>query len=114
MRKGGYRVYIEDILISIKKIQCYVGDSSFEDFISNEMKLDAVVRNLEIIGEASRQIPPEIREKYSDIEWRKIGDFRNVLAHEYFGIDHEILWDIIMNKLNPLRAGMQSILNKEE
>jgi len=114
MRKGSCRVYLEDILISINKIQSYIGNSSFEDFINDEMKLDAVVRNLEIIGEASRHIPDEIKEKYSDIEWRKICDFRNILAHEYFGIDHEILWDILMNKLNSLHSGIQSILNKEE
>jgi uncharacterized protein with HEPN domain len=114
MRKGGYRVYLEDILSSISKIQSYIGDSSYDEFIKDEMKLDAVVRNLEIIGEASRHIPAEIKGNYSDIEWRKIGAFRNILAHEYFGIDYEILWDIITSKLNSLHFGIQSILNKEE
>ena len=77
------------------------------------MKVDAVVRNLEIIGEASRNIPVEIKEKYQDIEWRKISDFRNILAHEYFGIDYEILWDIVATKLNPLQSKIQRILDLE-
>jgi len=111
MRRG-HRFYLEDILTSINKIENYIYDSNFEDFVKNEMKLDAVVRNLEIIGEASRNIPAEIKEKYPDVEWRKIGDFRNILAHEYFGIDHEILWDIIMNKLKTLHSKIQSIITE--
>ena len=88
---GGFRLYFEDILASINKIQNYIADSSFEDFIKEEMKLDAVVRNLEIIGEAARNIPAEIKEKYPDVEWRKISDFRNILALEYFGIDNDLV-----------------------
>jgi len=110
----GFRLYLEDILASINKIQNYIFDSSFEDFVKEEMKLDAVVRNLQIIGEASRNIPAEIKEKYPDVEWRKISDFRNILAHEYFGIDPEILWDIVANKLEPLHSKIQSILNQED
>ena len=113
MRRG-HRFYLEDILTSINKIENYIYDSNFEDFVKNEMKLDAVVRNLEIIGEASRNIPVEIKEKYPNVEWRKIGDFRNILAHEYFGVDHEILWDIITNKLKTLRSEIQSIITEEK
>jgi len=110
----GHRLYLEDIVASIEKIKRYIGTSTFEDFVADDMKLDAVVRNLEIIGEASRSIPVEIKEKYSDVEWRKIGDFRNVLAHEYFGVDHEILWDIISNKLTSLHSKIQFILSEEK
>lgn len=60
--------------------------------------MDAIVRNFEIIGEASSNIPTEIRDKYPFIKWRKISDFRNVLTHEYFGIDYEIMWEIIKKK----------------
>ncbi len=71
----GYKLYLEDIFASITKIQNYIGDSSYEDFVKDEMKIDAVVRNLEIIGEASRNIPDEIKQKYPKVEWRKITDF---------------------------------------
>lgn len=76
----GYKLYLEDIFASITKIQNYVGDSSYEDFVKDEMKIDAVVRNLEIIGEASRNIPDEIKQKYPKVEWRKITDFRNIFS----------------------------------
>lgn len=109
----GFRLYLEDILASINKIQNYIAESTFEEFIKEEMKLDAVVRNLEVIGEASRNIPSEIKERYHDVEWRKISDFRNILTHEYFGVDYEILWDIVSNKLAPLRSKIQSILDQE-
>ena len=109
----GFRHYLEDILTSINKIQNYIDDLSLDDFVKEEMKIDAVVRNLEIIGEASRNVPLEIKEKYQDVEWRKISDFRNLLAHEYFGIDYEILWDIVATKLEPLQSKIQRILDQE-
>src|SRR3990170_2721343 len=87
---------------------------SLEDLFVDEMKLDAIVRNFEIIGEAASNIPAEIRGKYPFVEWRKISDFRNVLAHEYFGINYKIMWDIIKNKLPALQKDIQTILKKEK
>ncbi len=113
MRRS-YKLYLEEILSSTNKIQKYVGDSSFEDLLKDEMKIDAVVRNFEIIGEAANKISQEIKEKYPSIEWRKISDFRNILAHEYFGIDYEIMWDIIKNKLPRLQKDIQTITEKEQ
>jgi hypothetical protein len=94
-----YRLYLEDMLAAIEKIRKYVNAYSLDEIIMDDMRLDAIIRNFEIIGEAAKNIPDEIQEKYSMIEWRKIADFRNVLAHEYFGISYKIMWDIIKNKL---------------
>ncbi len=113
MRRS-YIFYLEDILASARKIQDYAGNYSFEDLIKDEMKIDATVRNFEIIGEAASKIPQEIRDKYPSIEWRKIADFRNVLAHEYFGINYKIMWDIIKNKIPDLQKGIQAMLEKEK
>ncbi len=88
MRRN-YLLYLEDILASITKILTYVGDASLEELRRDDMRIDAIIRNLEIIGEASGRMPQEIKDKYSSVEWRKISDFRNVMAHEYFGIDYK-------------------------
>src|SRR3989338_7014805 len=85
-----------------------------EELIKDELKIDAIVRNFEIIGEASSNVPQEISVKYPFVEWRKIADFRNVLAHEYFGINYKIMWDIIKNKLPALQKDIQTILKKEK
>lgn len=109
-----HKLYLDDILESINKIQEYLGDSLFEDLIRNGMKIDAIVRNLEIIGEASKNISQELRDKYPFVEWKKISDFRNILAHEYFKVDHEIMWDIMKNKIPELKKQIKAILEKEK
>jgi len=111
MRRS-YLLYLEDILTSTNKILKYSGNYSYEELLKDEMRIDAIIRNFEIIGEASSNIPQEIRDKYPFIEWRNISDFRNVLAHEYFGIDYEIMWEIIRDKLPELQKGIQTILEK--
>lgn len=107
------KLYLDDILASAKKIQRYVGDSEFDDLIHDELKVDAIVRNFEIIGEASSKIQQDIKGKYPIVEWRKIADFRNILAHEYFGINYKIMWDIIKNKLPELKEIIEQIINEE-
>lgn len=78
------------------------------------MRKDAIVRNFEIIGEAATNIPQEIKDKYPLVEWRKISDFRNVLIHEYFGINFKIMYDIVKNKLPELKRDIQIIIEKEK
>lgn len=113
MRRS-YLLYLEDILTCTNKILNYVGDSSLEEVTKDEMRLEAIERNFTIMGEAARNIPQEIREKYHFVEWQKVSDFRNVLAHEYFGISKKIMWTIIKEKLPPLQKGIQTILEKEK
>ncbi|MEW6110192.1 MAG: HepT-like ribonuclease domain-containing protein [Nitrospirota bacterium] len=73
-----------------------------------------MVRNFEIIGEASSKIPQEIRDRYPSVEWKKISDFRNVLAHEYFSLDFEIMWEIIKVKLPELEIQIKAIIEQEK
>lgn len=80
------------------------------DFCNDAKTIDAVIRNLEIIGEAARRLPEAIRIKYPDVEWHKIISLRNVLIHEYPGIDLETIWDIIVNKLSPFEKQVKEIL----
>ena len=73
-----------------------------EQFLADEKTYDAVLRNLEIIGEAAKHVSEEARKRFPTIEWRKIAAFRDIVAHEYFGIDENILWDIVKNKVPAL------------
>ena len=102
-----YKLYIQDILDSIKKIQTYTKGVSKDKFTKNSLIVDAVARNLEIIGEASKRVPSDIKKQIPDIPWKKIVGLRNMLIHEYSGIDKEIIWDILENKLDVLASSLK-------
>ncbi len=82
MSKRDVRLFLYDILECIEKIEKYTKDMDFDDFVKNDLVVDAVIRNLEIIGEALKNIPEDFRSKYPDIPWKKIGGFRNIVIHE--------------------------------
>lgn len=97
-----FEVYLEDIRQAIGKIRSYTANLTPEVFAQDSMKIDAVVRNLEIIGEAAKMIPESIRTNYANVEWKKIAGLRDILAHQYFDVDLDIIWDILQNKLPAL------------
>ncbi len=97
-----YKMHLEDMLAAAEKIVSYVKGMPFDKFCKDSRTFDAVIRNLEIIGEAAKNVPNNIREKYPALEWKKIAGLRDMLIHEYFGVDSDIVWDIISNKLPDL------------
>lgn len=102
------------MLLSIERIEEYITNSSFDDFKNDYKTVDAVIRNFEIIGEASKNIPNSIKEKYPKVPWPEMYLLRNKVSHEYFGIDYEIIWDVSKNYLPENKIQIQAILNKEE
>lgn len=111
MSKRNWKLFVVDILESIKKIERYIAGFSYNEFINDEKTIDAVVRNLEIIGEATNQIPMEIRQRNKEVPWSQIVGLRNRLIHGYFVIDYEIVWYIANNELPELKKQIEKILN---
>ncbi len=109
MSKRESALYLFDILSSINKIEKYTKGFSFDEFKNNSEKIDAVVRNIEILGEAARNVPKETTDKYPEIPWGKMVGIRNKVLHEYFGVDEEILWKTIQEDLPMLKDQMQNL-----
>lgn len=105
-------VYLEDILGSIEKILEYTAGLNFEDFNKNSEHQDSVMRRLAIIGEAVKNLPPEIREKYGDIPWKQIAGMRDVLIHEYTGVSLVRVWKVVTDDLAPLKKVVLEILKE--
>jgi uncharacterized protein with HEPN domain len=104
-------MYLRDIIESCNKVQRFTKGISLSDLIQDERSYDAVVRNLEVIGEAAKHISTAIREQIHDVEWRKIAGMRDMLAHAYFGIDNDILWDVIKYKIPQLADAVSGFFN---
>lgn len=108
----GDKARLQHISEAIKEIEKYIENSSYEDFQSNSMMQFATVKQLEIIGEASNQLTEHFRKLYKEIEWREIIGLRNMLIHEYFGIDTKIVWDILQIDLPKLKIQIEKILKQ--
>lgn len=104
---------LADIREAIGRIRTYVESFDYASFCKDSKTQDAVIRNLEIIGEAARALPDEVKMQASQIEWRKITALRNLLLHEYFGISIAIVWDVTRNKLDELDMACAKLLKTE-
>jgi uncharacterized protein with HEPN domain len=103
---------LEDIMESAEKILDYTKDLSFDDFSQDNKTIDAVIRNFEIIGEATHLLPEEIKERYPEIDWHHIRGFRNRIVHDYFGVDINIIWKIIHDQIPRLITQISIVLKK--
>jgi uncharacterized protein with HEPN domain len=107
-----YKIYLEDMLQAIDRVFRYTKGLSLEAFSSDEKTLDAVVRNLEILGEAAKQVPDSVRRIHPQVDWSKLSGLRDILIHQYFGIDVVIVWDVVRTKLPPLQLQINQIVSK--
>ena len=111
--KRRFDIYLDNILISISRIDEYIGDMDFIEFKRNYLIVDAVIRNFEIIGEASKNIPESIRLRYPSVPWKKMIGLRNLISHEYFGADYEMIWTITKESLPQNKIDIQMIIETE-
>jgi len=112
MSKRGHIESLYDIQESIKNVELYVGRLEYEEFLTDKKTQDAVVRNLEIIGEAVKNISDDFKKRHKDIEWKKLAGLRDKIIHFYFGVNWDIVWDVIKNRLPELKKQIEIILNK--
>ncbi len=105
-----YADYVRDILVHAQKAQQFVAGMDFETFRMSEEKVFAVIRALEVIGEAARHLPPTLRRRYAQIPWRNVVGMRNALIHGYFGVDVEVIWKTVHESLPPLCAVAEQML----
>ena len=112
MKRRDYRDYLKDILDSINDIESFIRGMSFEEFKRDKKTTYAVVRSIEVIGEATKKIPKALKDKHKEIPWKKMAGMRDKLIHEYFGIDVEILWKTIKEDLPPLKPLIEEVLKR--
>jgi uncharacterized protein with HEPN domain len=110
--KRDYRLYIDDILEAITKIETYIKRASFDTFSKDSKTIDAVVRNFQIIGEAAKHIPEEIRKKYQHVPWKEMAGMRDKLTHEYYGVKLDVVWETLKKRLPEVKAQIKKVLEE--
>ena len=105
------RVYLLHIRDAIVQIGSYT-EGGREEFFNNKMIQDAVIRNLEIIGEATKKLTPDLRDRYPEVPWSRIAGMRDVLIHDYFEVDLQIVWDVVQNRLPELKRHIEALITE--
>ena len=104
-----WRLYLDDIREACERVVRYARGLDKNAFLADEKTYDAVLRNLEVIGEAAKHLPDEIKVQHPEIDWRKVVGLRDVIAHAYFGLNYAVLWDIISKKVPELLERVRNI-----
>lgn len=112
--KRDYRLFIKDMINAMSAIEEFVGELTFEDFIKDDKTLSAVIRKFEIVGEATKNIPDNIRQRYPYIPWKLMAGMRDRLIHAYFGIDYKLVWYTVKTEIPKLKPKLQKILEELE
>ena len=107
-----FRLFLFDIVDAISKIEKYLTNHTKESFLADDIIQDAIVRRLQVIGEAVKNIPEPIKQEFPSIAWKNAAAMRDVVVHNYFGIDSSIAWDTVENDLPIFKEGLQTVLKK--
>ena len=110
--KRDYLLFLEDIVHRIEKIEAFTDGMCYEDFQNDEKTISACIREIEVIGEATKQIPKDIREQFGDLPWSLMAKMRDKLIHWYFEIDEEIVWKVIVDKLPTIKERIRDIIKE--
>ncbi len=113
MSKRGDKEWLEDILLACENILAYKEGYDFDMFLQDRKTQDAILRNIEIIGEAVKKLSDNLKSKYESVEWNEIAKTRDKLIHAYFGVDLDVVWDIINQDIPELRIQIKEIIEKE-
>ena len=114
MRGRSVILLVRDMLRAIDKVGRYTEGMDASSFAADEVIVDAVLRNLEVLGEAARNVPGEVRNAHPEIPWRRMVGFRNIVAHVYFGVDLENVWKIVSTDVPPVRPALEALLGELE
>ena len=107
-----YRLYLKDIVAAMESIEEFIAGMDFEDFERDDKTASAVMRKLEIIGEAVKQVPEEIRQEYPQVPWKEMAGMRDKLIHFYFGVDYSLVWKAITERVPEVKQELQQILRR--
>jgi len=105
-----WRLFADDVVEACTKIRRFVADMTFDAFVADERTYDAVIRNLEVIGEAAKNLPEDVLSRAPEVEWRKIRGMRDILAHGYFSLDAKVVWDTATTKLDVLERAVRDLI----
>ena len=110
--KRDYKLFVKDILDAIEKIESFIKGMSFQEFVDDDKTASAVVRKLEVIGEASKNVPKFLKQQHGELPWSDMARMRDKVIHAYFGIDYEIIWKVIKEKLPQIKPFVATLLQE--
>jgi uncharacterized protein with HEPN domain len=110
--KRDYSLYLKDILQAADDIESFIGDMDFDAFCSDKKTRGAVVREIEVIGEAAKNIPKAVRDKHKKMPWQDMARMRDKISHAYFGINYEIVWKVVKERLPEIRASIANMIDE--
>lgn len=112
--KRNYLLFLEDISKRIEKIALFIDGMTYDDFVKDDKTVSACIREIEVIGEATKQIPKEITDKFEELPWSLMAKMRDKLIHWYFEVDEEIIWNVAVDKLPPIKKQIDKIIAQSE
>jgi uncharacterized protein with HEPN domain len=113
MKKREYRDYLHDIFSSIDDIASFIADMTYENFLKDRKTSHAVIRSIEIIGEAAKHLPKSLKDKYPAVAWKRMAGMRDKVIHEYFGVNYEIVWKTAIKDIPALKKGLSQVMKQE-